>query len=493
MDRRMPDRRGLVAGSVTAAIAGAVLVAGCVGVLAAQQPPPRTTRDTAREMMVRPECGGHETQTIPLSGLITNIPEFHDCQRFIHDGGYIARFAVFVAYNLDVIVRSLTPDTATACMRVPWVPTRGADSSWNDPAVAARMARTRAEALVRAGCRVVATTGYVLVPVMGAAITTIYNFGTVPYRPLGIDPGFNCLYLARDPWTGRWRAKMVPNGQVNPDCPRQVPDLDAVRGKDLEVRESGPAGFGLNDYPPAARWDWDPVAFEQYVGIKCLAAWCEIGAPGFTSSPAHAVSTNTIATTAATTTMWPPWEPVSASAPTFKDARRVAEIKGWYDEERLAAPSPDSALHPASVWGVIFPHPGLGALTSSSFLRTWQHVADAVLEGTTPPYGTTKLNLGEGTNLIYLCSGEVQTDCGIDTTWTDPRRNPPTGRQLCDPSTDGRRWWAKIVDPLGRTEFRCVYRRDHGRIVMPAAARWRWKETDQTVWIRCDDGCCDLQ
>lgn len=475
MDRRKPQRRALRTCLAVVAILGATALTGPMRTLAAQ---PQAVKDSAVLMRVRPECGGHETNPIPLSGQITNIPEFHDCQRFIHDGGYIARFAIFVAYNLDSIVRSLTPDTA--CMKVQWIPMAGREGDWRDPQVAMR---ARAASLVRAGCRVDATTGYVVIPVPGAAIATIYNFGTMTYRPLGILPGFNCLYLARDATTGQWRAKMVPNGGDNPDCPRTVPDLNIAMGKELQVRQTG-QGFGLADYPPAARWDWDPVAYEQYVGIKCLAAWCEIGDSGFNSSPAHAVVNSA--------PPWPPWDPVAAVAPDYQAARRVVEIKGWYDEERLAAPSPDNALHPASVWGVIFPHPGLGALTTATFQGTWQHVADAVLEGTAPPYGVTKLNFSEGTNRIYLCSGDQQTQCGIAAGWTDPRPNPPSG-PLCGPSGDGKHWWAKIVDPQGRAEFRCVRRRQHGGVVLPAAARWRWKETDQTVWIRCDAGCCDLQ
>ncbi len=412
---------------------------------------PNQLQDSMRQ---RPECGYHDpgdTSQVPLSGPITNIPEFHDCQRFIHGGGYIARYAIFVAYKLDSLIRSLDPDTLQL-------------GFLRDTLLYPEQPRVR----VNPG------SGAITVTTVGVGIATIYNYGTIRYDPLGIEPGFNCLNLFRDPKGGHWRAKVVPMGQDS-TCTESVRLPDAAPGKELTVRTLSPIGFPDSAYPPVARWDWDPVADEQYIGIKCGRAWCEIGDSGFASSREH-----TFAMT------WPPVDPAPGGSPTMAERMRVVRIKGWYDEERLAVPSPNGALHPGSAWGAIFPHPVLGRWKRPEhFENRWVPVASAVLEGTSLPY-SDKLNFAEGTNRISLCQGSRE-GCS--------RAAGGAALPNCPDSPGGGAWWTKIVSATGRTGYHCVVYRSHAAspFGMPAAARWRWSETDQKVWVRCAQGCCELQ
>ena len=164
---------------------------------------------------------------IPLSEPIANIPEYHDCQRFIDSSGvYGSVYAIFAAFLLDTVSGGMTTPVAT-----------------------------------------------------------IYTpDGTYP--SLGIMPGFNCLYLSKGADT--WAAIMVPAGQGKQHSECTTPP--AGPGTPLEVKEqqiNSTTIFESGDFPPAARWDWDTVHTRQYIGIRCGPAWCEVGAPGFTPSAGY--------------------------------------------------------------------------------------------------------------------------------------------------------------------------------------------------------------
>ena len=64
----------------------------------------------------------------------------------------------------------------------------------------------------------------------------------------------------------------------------------------------------------------------------------------------------------------------------------------------------------------------------------------------------------------------------------------PTCRDATNPKT----WWAVVVKPSKEVSYRCVYRTDHGTIPVPGTARWRWVLNDETIWVRCANGCCQV-
>jgi hypothetical protein len=146
------------------------------------------------------------------------------------------------------------------------------------------------------------------------------------YPLLGIDSGFNCLYLYNPP---QWKAKMVPvSGQK--DCSRENIDPALVQGTGLQVRETMASGRSNADYPPVARWDVDAYG-KYFIGIKCLAAWCEIGTD-FGASPDY-------------------------------HGDRTREIKGWYDEQYLSVRTANYPSWPTAIRGTAFPDPLLDRYT----------------------------------------------------------------------------------------------------------------------------------
>src|SRR5262245_42597861 len=99
-----------------------------------------------------------------LAGPITNVPEFHDCQRFLTGGrkpGYGPLVAIFASFKLDSI------------------PQRNVETSLK-------------------------SSGYSAYRVAAAEV---YSYDG-DYDPLGIHMGFNCLYMAVDTSTQTWHARM---------------------------------------------------------------------------------------------------------------------------------------------------------------------------------------------------------------------------------------------------------------------------------------------
>lgn len=399
--------------------------------------------------------------SIPLSDPITDVPEFHDCQRFIpiptipgNLGGQSARipydslYAIFAAFRLDTL-------GAFAGEFVP--------------------------------------------------VATVYSYGG-RYDPLGIRPGFNCLVLSRTSAT--WRATMVP--QANPTDPRcAAVHINLAAGTPLEVRQIPPppldSGFVFDstNYPPVARWDWDGT--HQYIGIACGRSWCEVGPPGFTPSPIYQGPAIT-------------FDPVPGLSATSTQRRQATRIKGWYDDQQLDSADTHGRSFVTRIHGWVFPNPAFedGLLDSRvSVARlggAWIHVATAYLDADYKGY------LKRGANKIYMCHevvgalGTCRMPAMSFASPAVPLNQAPVSPftkplALCDPDpTDHlRRWW-KIQPEAGQARYVCVRRRDHFRALeryrqqhnnvrvwIPAAARWRWLLEDPAVWLKCETGCCTGQ
>jgi len=356
---------------------------------------------------------------IPLAGPITNVPEFHDCQQLIKDKGYLALYAIFASFQLNKLVDSLDTLAYTITKR----------------------AFPAAE---------------------------IYSNDTHEYAPLAIKPYFNCLYLYRD--KSQWRANMVSIGKDEKDCSKPLVN-PATAGTELKVLPISPK---MNDdaYPPVARWDWDSAHGEQYIGIQCGTAWCEVGSQQFAPMPAM--------------TSGPAFDPIQGFTATPEQSAQVYGIKGWYDEQQLAVPG-TNGLQPGVVHGIIIPNPVLDQLNQATDFhpvtgKPWVHVATAVVNGSY----SSKLHFSGGNNKIYLCYGTA-TECGVSAA--------PT----CPPPADGK-WWAKITSrrwpwPFWlwhNAAYRCVTQRLHPGVTIPGTVRWRWAVNDETGWIRCTNGCCTV-
>jgi len=487
--------------AVVAALAAGLVVAAAIG------------RSETQTQGVE-ECPNHgsHADTFTLPGQITNIPEFHDCQRFMIDGRtYDSVYAIFARFRLDTVT---FPSRVQCYREVPGGPVRVDSTS------RLRVARTGIALLDTTGRGLVDPDGRVRVDSTGTRLLnpdssvrgqivhcreipglTVTRIG-VPvaliqtrggrYRPLGIDVTFNCLYLSHQSPSG-WSAKMVPVRGEGDCLPREV-NFDRLSGTVLTVFPRVGLGFRKEDYPPVARWDRDPRHGLYYVGVMCGGAWCEVGATR--TEEVHAVPSMITAPS-----------PVLVSSRNFRVGvglplneaqrthRRVYEIKGWYDEQYLAVPTA-AGLRPSSILGTVFPDAGLDARTLRAYTAQWIAAAHVVISEPSQ-HLKTKLNLEAGSvpdtmNTVYLCSGSVEQCIPVDSRATMNARCRGATDNM-DPASRAR-WWARIVAVSGQVAYKCVKRTAHPGMRMPGTARWSWDKTryDDPIWVDCEEGCCKV-
>lgn len=385
-----------------------------------------------------------------------NIPEFHDCQKFVevddvNGRGYTKAFFAILA---DTGLASLEErfDTLETCR--------------SDCEPAADSSRQRVTSI--------------LTDALPAA--WIYADGG-GYPRLGIGVGANCLLLSKE--AGRWQAWMISMEQrLDVDClSPQI--LSAATGgiTRLPVQVSTESGFGADDYPPVARWDWDFDSKQPYIGMRCGPNWCEIGNPrGFTPSQAHSSL---------------------VEVPTDPKSRRTVEIKGWYDEQYLATRR-RGMLEPTAIVGTIFPDTMLGPEhdATRSFSRFTRVARVALREdlsvrreadlmaGDAQAYADKfnfDLTPGRTLNEIFVCRGSWEA-CGIPRD-SVPEDSPHDYGPKCRDSTDA--WWARIDNTSRESRFYCIKRHTAG-LDPPGTVRWRWLLHDEGEWVRCIRGCCEV-
>lgn len=386
-----------------------------------------------------------------LPGDIVNVPEFHDCQRALVDSGalglrYGPHIAIFAAQQLGQLVARL-------------------DSTFDS--TARRDARA-----------------------YGAA--EIWSSGRYP--PLAIDSGQNCLFLWRE--GGTWRASMVQATAQNLPttyCQRVLPTSGSLGGTPLLVVPRTHPGerFTDEDYPAVARWDWDATHQVQYIGIKCGAAWCEVGRADLVSSPTLPVIPGM-----------------------GRRERRVRLIKGWHDYQLLATLPPTGTPQPTSIRGYFVPAPDLGQQNEFGDFATFRPVASVILDGPKRPnaaafekyrrhFGFADVRPGLRVDaVIALCYG-TRTSCGIPAGGATACSAPGPGDDppwvpAGAPAAVSQRWYTRVTSG-GSVRFSCAtrYRGNTdpatGRpFNIPGTVRWRWKVDDEGGWMRCIFGCCEL-
>jgi hypothetical protein len=419
----------------------------------------------------RPECPHDwdaKSGQFEEVGPIRDIPEFHDCQRFIvyQNGGpqHDSLYAIFAVADLAGIEERLASTVSCAECFV-----RLGGRERIPPAEGFQPLRERATTL-------------------GVVAARVYAEGNYP--PLGIQRMHDCLYLFRADTL--WGALMMPVKDANSDCRKPI-DPAIPWGTELEVRRVVTSGMGADDYPAVARWDWDSAGREQYMGVKCGAAWCEIGKPGFVSSPLPRVDPNVAGLLG-----------------------RTARVKGWYDEQYLAVVDDEGNTTPSLIRGRIFPALELDRVRQTDALLAKWTVVAWIMVDTLPMAGSSSPGLSPGgistlqghvgqynarlnfesrvearatvvrreLNQLEMCHGTFD-QCEIP-------RSDRTQLENCD--TDGQ-WWARVMAPSGRMKYLCVTRRGHENLrdtfPVPGTARWRWMASDEGVWNACGQGCCE--
>ncbi len=254
---------------------------------------------------------------------------------------------------------------------------------------------------------------------------------------------------------------MVPETDAD-QCPIQsVPSV--ATHTDLEIKRevvkdpvTGQEYKADDDYPPVARWDWDPKNAQQYISIYCGNAWCEIGKPGFIQSS--------------------PLQPRTSDDTPRK--RRVLAIKGWYDRQYLAQLDATGKLVPTEILATIVPDPELGQVSE---MPDWVHAGDVWLESSS--------------DADKVALKEYEKKFAFKKT----RPDKPSKIFIRDPGKseqDEQLWESKLTADGGSIfndkRRRVMYRKLKANYEVPGVVRWRWMTLDEGTWARCPYGCCEI-
>jgi hypothetical protein len=445
-------------------VAAAVVLAAVLFLWRPSVPSTREGSEVRRVLLDRDECPHswakyfdsttyeiHGAQPKPIAsnqfslpGRLTNIPEFHDCQRLIDHSEptkYLEFAAVFARENLSEALAS-RKDQKNGFVR--------------DSGGRARLEPSGATPQYLADADIIRD---------GIAVAQVVS--DMDYPPLGIGRGFNCMYLIGK--GAKWTGVMVYVGLDEKKCDSQA-FAPGMGIKPLWV-DAGGIGANPDDVPPVARWDFDSRYAEHIIGIKCDDRWCDVSGRQGGKGEAPAGGGN---------------------------HPKQQRIKGWYDEQRLAEydPTTKKVTGPGSPMGTVIPDKNLERYlkddTFSDQSQTWLPVAHVAMNSASPAYlakyGFERVPSSKPTTEmlhISLCKGDADR-CGIPA-------DAATLRLKCVNPTGVTKplWFAKYEFGANPPKFYCVVYRGHPGFQIPAVVRWRWRADDETIWISCPEGCCE--
>ncbi len=292
---------------------------------------------------------------------------------------------------------------------------------------------------------------------------------SAPYQSLHLVPGKNCVYLAHDRRKGEgvyWRGYVVPPINVN-TCSPPAADNPYL---EVEFFRHGLNG-GQADYPPVARFV-ETLDGQPLIAIRCGNATCFIGPQRPQGADPFAGSANFH--------HHPPFHEVTSP---FLSGKRAGRVQLWHDDQMLATGSGTNLM--PTLRATITPArnaPVTNDETLQGGKRKWLPVAWLWIGGN--PSGTKYGEAPTATSKPYWgMHGELNL---LELTY-DPSVLDPVDR-----------WQGQITQllPDGTTDISKTPRRvsvkydNHGFAGIPSTARFRWKDTDEGVWIPCDQGCC---
>ncbi|WKW12234.1 hypothetical protein Strain138_001517 [Pseudogemmatithrix spongiicola] len=287
------------------------------------------------------------------------------------------------------------------------------------------------------------------------------------YDPLHLTAELSCIWVQR---TRQGYDAWVRAASEDHDC---LDTATAANDKSLTlaVRATKPqaASRTLPDtLYNVVRWDWDPVTSTQFVSVRCGDSWCEIGQEGFGGSRSHV-----------------------DGLPTAAIAFNALRVKGYYDEQYLAEWRNDRLVVGRNR-GTIFPTAQLAAFAANKpTIGEWIPVAEINMAPEVGQYehmlnlvGNSERLVAGPRAIVSLCLGDGRSCAPI-------KNEVILNESSCPPTEDGR-WYARIERPGGARYF-CVKHRSHPPgFYIPPVVRWRWREDDETIWIRCFGGCCEV-
>lgn len=458
--------------AATVAAAGLFIVSGCTEVI------PEKFADASTG---RPECRHDwrgrdypDEQAVVLeafSGNILNVPEYHDCQRLIE-----AQADGSLRYGLLAAVFAPAPPE-------PMRDSLSATEPGNEPgeltADSARPATSdRAQAAEgptgtdRAGGEVVYGDFADRMP--GADTGVTIALVHIPYRENGGNDGAYEPLGIEATWTNSCVVVMEDEGWMLP-----LPNAEFCQPYYLrrELVQSGASPLKLlepvaipHPVAPAARWGYDSVSKTHYIGAVCAGRWCMVGDPdGFSQSPSR--------------------EYLAAGDP---EMEAVLSSRNYYDEQPLAEverdPNGVPHLVPSANTGTVSPYKRPD-VTKVDYAGKWDTAAFVFINPDAGGYEQKfGFDAGDKPTIISLCHSTATDKC-------KPGRWKTFKPGECTvPGQEGE-WYARITNPGGNTRYFCVQYREHKQATIenPASmTRWRWLPDDETVWIRCRFGCCEV-
>ena len=281
---------------------------------------------------------------------------------------------------------------------------------------------------------------------------------TPAYNHLNLTNGHNCVFLTHE-HTGRggssgpghWKAAIGP--PVAGTC---FGASSSARDVPVDMDQPYPDAA---EYPPVTRFieasnmgqGGPPITF---LSVRCANAWCSIGrGGGLVALP----STHSAMGVSGTTSRW--------------------IVPGWSDDQHWGVPATGTLpIQPHTDPASIVPVDNLSSYnTETAFDADWIHVAH--------------VNVPRGTLPAKYLNAYALTDGSSVKMWI--KRYPPR------PGSRDYRWYARFgADPHNNKmpTFRVDYTPHPSSSYPPAwTARWRWRDTDEDIWVACAAGCCFVE
>lgn len=297
-------------------------------------------------------------------------------------------------------------------------------------------------------------------------VASVFNIGSVNYDPLGIDAKMaGCIYVGRD---NAWKIQSYLVPAATSVCMKisllTSAELQSMSPAELTGYALDPktvdASFSEDDIPAGARWELSRKS-EQMIGVRCASRWCQIGKLG------------TLEADLETT----PGPPTTGDL----EVKRAYRLKGWFDSQVLAEKDAQGILKPSGVIGRVIP--ATEAEMRLHNFGDWYTVAtfsiDALYSGAAVPQKYHERGFALGVQTLQMCKGTFR---GCRETGQPPLACAHTQSEV----------YGRIKQSNGASGP--VYRvcTVEGNAYRDAiyATRWTWDPSDEGLWIRCLNGCC---
>jgi hypothetical protein len=282
-----------------------------------------------------------------------------------------------------------------------------------------------------------------LVAIVFVDTTDGVTVGYPQYDLLNLKGGTNCVWLGHQHGHAEQDGWFAYIGQAD-NC-----EFDPSKSRSMMAVTAMPFSGRPADIPASARFHEDEREATYFIGLRCLDRWCIIG--GVPSPMAK--------------------RPVHRGDPPPPLSKRAWVMIGAHDEQKLAivrgmGPQP----HPSRIRASVTPVDDLDQLDESDY-ATWRDVATFWLRDDP-----------EGTKYAPDCPTKPRGCWGL-------RR----GKNTLQLRYDGV-WHAQVLPGGNGTPWPLdVNDCAHFDVMVPGTARFHWRDDDDTVWIRCSQGCCQVQ